>query len=173
MGAEYPAQDCSPGAYPPVGDTRIGALISNHSPSPRFTLANITLLDSLRTVLLPVGPATTRCPDNISVPFLPPPGVHAIYGVCSSSRESGVCTRIPTSDGLPQFSPSSLYLISSHRIVHQKGACIRRGVLKDNEERLYSVEINIFASPPLPCLVGPDGRGRVAGSGMTFLPCRR
>lgn len=25
----------------------------------------------------------------------------------------------------------------------------------------------------LPCLVGPDGRGRVAGSGMTFLPCRR
>ena len=26
---------------------------------------------------------------------------------------------------------------------------------------------------PLPCLVGPDGRGRVAGSGMTFLPCRR
>ena len=28
-------------------------------------------------------------------------------------------------------------------------------------------------APPLPCLVGPDGRGRVAGSGMTFLPCRR
>ena len=28
-------------------------------------------------------------------------------------------------------------------------------------------------SSPLPCLVGPDGRGRVAGSGMTFLPCRR
>ncbi|RSX57480.1 LacI family transcription regulator [Bifidobacterium samirii] len=27
-------------------------------------------------------------------------------------------------------------------------------------------------SPPLPCLVGPDGRDRVAGSGMTFSPCR-
>ena len=31
----------------------------------------------------------------------------------------------------------------------------------------------IKARCPLPCLVGPDGRGRVAGSGMTFLPCRR
>ncbi len=42
---------------------------------------------------------------------------------------------------------------------------------------IFSHETALFllgeGASPLPCLVGPDGRGRVAGSGMTFLPCRR
>ncbi|EFE89147.1 hypothetical protein BIFBRE_03559 [Bifidobacterium breve DSM 20213 = JCM 1192] len=42
---------------------------------------------------------------------------------------------------------------------------------------LLDLPLSPFALPdlkccPLPCLVGPDGRGRVAGSGMTLSPCR-
>ena len=41
---------------------------------------------------------------------------------------------------------------------------------------IFSHETALFllgeGASPLPCLVGPDGRGRVAGSGMTFLPGR-
>ena len=68
--------------------------------------------------------------------------------------------------------PASLLPLSAHMSYGQMRMALYN-VAPDLQVSPRAQSFAHFGLHPLPCLVGPDGRGRVAGSGMTFLPCRR